>query len=117
MDQISSLLDNDWIVECGGSWSSQILLATKPHREHIDDINRLIWRMCVSYHVLNKVTKIYEYTIPRCDIAVAMFQMGSSKMQIITVDAKQGYHQVKVCECDIEKLALFALNHKNTHSK
>ena len=44
-------------------------------------------------------------------MAVMIFQMGSSKMWVITVDAKQGYHQVMDRECDIEKLAFFAPNH------
>ena len=49
MEQISSLLANDWIEECGGSWDSMIVLATKPHQEHIDNIKKIVWRMCVSY--------------------------------------------------------------------
>ena len=73
--------------------------------------------MCVSYRGLNKVTKLYEYPIPRCDMAVAIFQMRSSKIWIITVDAKQGYHQVMVREYDIEKLAFFAPNHNKYASK
>ena len=115
MSQISSLLDNDWIVECGGSWGSKIVLAAKPHQEHIDDINKFIWRMCVSYRGLNKVTKLYEYPIPRCDMAVTIFQMGSSKMWIITVDAKQVYHHVMVRKYDIEKLAFFAPKYKKIY--
>ena len=57
--------------------------------------------MCVSYRGLNKVTKIYEYPIPRRDMAVTIFETSSSKMWIITVDAKQGYYQISVRECDI----------------
>ena len=33
-------------------------------------------------------------------------------MYIITVDAKEGYHQVTVQECNVEKLAFFAPDHK-----
>ena len=33
---------------------------------------------------------------------------------IIIVDARQGYHQVKVRRFDIEKLAFFAPDDKNT---
>ena len=68
--------------------------------------------MCVSYRGLNKVTKVYEFPIPRCDMAVTIFHTGANKMYIITVDAKQGYHQVKVRSCDVEKLAFFAPDHK-----
>ena len=68
--------------------------------------------MCISYRGLNKVTRIYECPVLWCDMAVTIFQMSSSKMYIITVDVKQGYHQVKVWSCDVEKLAFFAPNHK-----
>ena len=88
------------------------MLATKPHQEHINDINKFIWKMCISYHSISKVTRIYEYPIPRCDMAITIFQMVSSKMYIITVDTKQGYHQVIFRTCDIEKLEFFASNHK-----
>ena len=57
--------------------------------------------MFVSYRGLNKVTKIYDCPIPRCDMAVTIFQMGSSKTYIITVDTKQGYHQVKFRAYDV----------------
>ena len=90
-----------------------ILLAAKPHQEHVTNIKEFIWWMRVSYRGLNKVTKIYEFPIPRCDMAVTIFCNGSGKCWIITVDAKQGYHQVKVRECDVKKFAFFAPNHKS----
>ena len=112
MEQISSLLKNDWIEECGGAWGSMIVLAAKPHQEHIDDITKFIWRMCVSYRGLNRVTKPFEYPIPRCDDAISIFQVGSCLIWIITVDARQGYHQVRVRQFDMEKLAFFAPDDK-----
>ena len=107
MDQIKALLDNGWIRECKGAWGSQIVLAAKPHQEQVSDIKDFVWRLCISYRGLNRVTKIFEYPIPRCDVAVTLFASGSGKMWIITVDAKQGYHQIKVKESDVEKLAFF----------
>ena len=112
MKQLSALLDNKWIRECGGAWGSQIVLAAKPHQEHVLDIKEFVWRLCVSYRGLNRVTKLFEYPIPRCDIAVTIFESGSGRMWIITVDAKQGYHQIKVRECDVEKLAFFGPDDK-----
>ena len=48
--QIASLLDNDWIEECGGAWRVIIVLVTKPHQEHVnytthhlDDVCILSW--------------------------------------------------------------------------
>ena len=63
--------------------------------------------MCASYRGLNKVTKPFEYLIPRCDDAISFFQVGSCLIWIITVDARTGYHQVLVRKCDREKLAFF----------
>ena len=37
-----------------------------------------------------------------------MFDIGSGKLWIITVDTKQGYHQIMVREVDVDKLAFFA---------
>ena len=64
------------------------MLAAKPHQESMNDVNEFAWRMCIYYRGLNKVAKVYEYPIPRCDMAVAIFEVGSSKMWIITIDAK-----------------------------
>ena len=93
MEQTISLLTNDWIEECGGAWGSIIVLAAKLHQEHIDNIKKLLWRMCVSYRSLNRMTNSFEYPIPRCDDAISIFQVGSSIIWIITADARQGYQQ------------------------
>ena len=105
--QVDSLFKNDWIIECGRSWGSHVVLAVKPHQYHTDDIKKCTWRMCVSYRGLNNVTKVYEYPIPRCDMAITIVEVDSSKMWIITGDTKQGYHPISVRECDIEKLVFF----------
>ena len=112
MKQIISLLKNDWIEECAGPWGSMIVLAVKPHQENITDITKFIWRMCVSYRKLNSVTKPFEYPIPRCNDAITIIMVGSTVMWIITVDARQGYHQVSVNSIDREKLSFFAPDHK-----
>ena len=66
MDQVDTLLKNDWIELCEGPWGSSIVLALKPHQEDISDIDKFIWCMCVSYWKLNSVTKQFQYPIPRC---------------------------------------------------
>ena len=108
MKHIHALLANDWIEQCGGPWGSRIVLAAKPHQEHVDDIKEFVWRMCVSYRKLNSVTKPFEFPIPRCDDTIAVLEVGGSAVYIITVDARQGYHQVTVRIIDREKLAFFA---------
>ena len=112
MTQIEDLLKNDWIEECEGPWGSIIVLAPKPHQEHVEHIEDFVWRMCVSYRGLNKVTLPFAYPIPRCDDAIAVLNVGGVRIYLITVDAKQGYHQVAVKRSDQSKLAFFAPNNK-----
>ena len=52
-----------------------IVLTAKPHQEHINNIKHFIWRICVSYRGLNKVTKLFEYPIPRCDDEIHIFRL------------------------------------------
>ena len=96
MKQIHDLLKNDWIEEFAGPWGIQIMLAPKPCRTHISYIDDFIWRICVSYHDWKKVTKPFEYPIPRCDDASTLILVVSNTIYIITVDAKQGHHQITV---------------------
>ena len=57
LKQVKALLANEWIERCAtGGWGSPLVLAPKPHQEIIEDIDDLVWRMCVSYRGLNKVT-------------------------------------------------------------
>jgi hypothetical protein len=112
MAQIEVLLDNGWIDECEGAWGSSIVLAAKPHQEHITDIKDFIWRMCVSYRALNQVTLPFEYPIPRCDDAIDNFGDSAGRLYFISLDNKTGYHQISVRQIDREKLAFFAPNGK-----
>ena len=113
MNNIQTLLDNNWIKECGGPWGSMIVLAPKPHQEHVTDIKDFVWRMCVSYRQLNSITKPFEYPIPRCDDAVdSLVTCIGNQIHFISLDAKQGYHQVQVKHSDKEKLAFFSPNNK-----
>jgi hypothetical protein len=107
MGHIGSLLHNDWIGECGSPWGSLIVLAPKLHQEHVDDINDFIWRMRVSYRKLNSITRAFEYPIPRCDDAIDDFGDGFGRLWFISLDTRQGYHQIRVRILDQEKLAFF----------
>ena len=68
--------------------------------------------MCVSYRALNAVTKPFTFPIPRCDNAIASIisTVFGDNIYFITLDAKQGYHQISVKPTDREKLAFFAPN-------
>ena len=105
MKHISALHDVNWIRPCGGPWCSKIVLAPKPHQEHIESISDFIWRFCVNYRPLNAVTKPFEYPIPRCDAALDNFGDSKGRLHFISVDGKTGYHQIAVAENDQEKLA------------
>ena len=89
-----------------------IVLAAKPHQENINDIREFVWRMCVSYRGINKVTELYEYPIHRCDMAITIMELGSTGIFFITVDAIQGYHQIAVKAYDVEKIAFFGPDNK-----
>jgi hypothetical protein len=54
----------------GGQWQFKALLATKPHQEHISNIDYFVWHFCVNYIPLNSITKVEAYVIPRCDSAI-----------------------------------------------
>jgi hypothetical protein len=73
-------------------WGFIITLAPKPHQENVTNINEYVWRFCISYILLNKITRPAEYSIPRCDDAV-MFGFGEA-LFFILLDAFSGYHQV-----------------------
>ena len=63
--------------------------------------------MCVSYRRLNAVTKPFQFPIPRCDDAITILGCGAVLIWIISLDARQGYHQVAILASDMEKIAFF----------
>eukprot|EP00978_Attheya_sp_CCMP212_P015878 scaffold41044_cov68-Attheya_sp.AAC.3 len=76
-------------------------------RNHFNDIEAFVCWLCVSYRKLNTVTLPFEYPIPRCDDAIEDLGDGAGRLHFISLDARQGYHQVSVRLCDQEKLAFF----------
>ena len=114
MSHVRKLKDMGWIRECNtGGWCSPIVLAPKPHQEHISDIKDFVWRMCVSYRGLNKITNPFEYPISRCDVVIEDLGDGNGFIYFICLDASQGYHQIRVRSCDMEKLAFLRPTGKN----
>ncbi len=60
-----------------GRWLFKALLAVKLHQEHVQDINKFVWRFCVNYIPLNSVTRIIAYPISWCDLSInEEFGMG-----------------------------------------
>jgi hypothetical protein len=97
MTQVEALYQNNWIVPCAsGVWRSMIVLAPKPHQEHVEHIDDFVWRLCVSYRKLNLVTRPFNFPIPRCEDALDNFGSGAGRLYWISLDAKSGYHQIAV---------------------
>lgn len=112
MKHIRVLLANDWIEEFEGGWGVHVVLAPKPHQEKVVDIDDFVWRMCVSYRGLNRVTNPFEYPIGRCDSAIEDFGDNAGKLYFICLDKAQGYHQIGVKRDDRVKLAFFGPDNK-----
>ena len=101
LKQVKVLLAEGMIERCAtGGWGSPIVLAPKPHQEHVDEVTELVWRMCVSYRGLNRVTNPFEYPIGRCDDAIEDVGDGTQYVYFVSVDSANGYHQIKVRRCD-----------------
>ena len=68
--------------------------------------------MCVSYRALNARTLPFKYPIPRCIDAIENLGDASGRLYFISLDARQGFHQILVRLSDQEKLAFFAPDEK-----
>lgn len=87
-------------------WGFRITLAPKPHQEDVSDIEEYIWRFCINYIQLNRITRPSEYPVPRCDDAV-MYGFGTATFFIL-LDAFSGYHQIRLSPASIDKTAFYA---------
>ena len=86
---IKILEDIDYICDCEYVWGSLLLLASKPHQEGCTGTNDFIWRLCVSYHSLNGVTKTFEYPIPQYSDSIEGFG-NFSRIFLISLDIRSG---------------------------
>ena len=64
------LKNNNWIRDCTKPWSDLLLLAAKLHQESCVQIDKFVWRLCISYYPLNSVTRSFEFPIPRCSDSI-----------------------------------------------
>ena len=87
-------------------------LAPKQHQEHITNIKGFIWRICISYRGLKRSTNDFEYLITQYDVVIEDISDGNGLIYFISLDAAQGYHQIKVRSCDMNELAFFAPENK-----
>ena len=59
--------------------------------------------MCVSYRKLNGFIKHFYLPSKHCDDSISTLVSGSNKIWIISLDERQGYHQISVRHVDREK--------------
>ena len=116
MYQVQKILANGWTKLCKGPWGSLVVLVDKPNQENVTNIDKLIWRICVSYQKFNGFTKLFQYPIPRCAEAITVLNVGAHRILIITLDARQGYHKVSVRPTDKEKMDFWHVTIINTVS-
>ena len=91
--QVQELLDKGVIVPSCSPCGSAVLLVPKKDG---------VWRMCVDYRALNRITVKNRYPLPRID---DLIDQPESAQYFTKLDLKSGYHQVRVREEDTWKTA------------
>ncbi|GJZ38152.1 putative reverse transcriptase domain-containing protein [Tanacetum coccineum] len=92
-EQLQELSDKGFIKPSSSPWGALVLFFKKKYRS---------FRMCIDYRELNKLTLKNRYPLPRIDDLFDQLQ-GSSVYS--KIDLRSGYHQLRVCEEDISKMA------------
>ena len=91
-DQIEALNNNKWIRDCKGAWGYMILIAPKSRQDDMVNIKDFVWRLCMNYCGLNRVTTSFMFPIPRCADSIEDFGDSNGIMFLITLGARQGYY-------------------------
>jgi glutaredoxin-related protein len=92
-EQLKFFLDKGFIRLSSSPWGCPVLFVKKK-----DDSSC----MCVDYHPLNEVTIKNKYPLPRIDI---LFDQLSGACYFSKIDLRLGYHQIKIRQEDIPKMA------------
>ena len=64
------LEENDWIYDYVNPWGSLLILTTMPYQEECTNITDFVYRLCVSYRLLNSATRGLCYLFPVASIAL-----------------------------------------------
>ncbi|GKA49662.1 putative reverse transcriptase domain-containing protein [Tanacetum coccineum] len=92
-EQLQELSDKGFIRPKYSPWGAPVLFVKKKDGS---------FRMCIDYRELNKLTVKNRYPLPRIDDLFDQLQ-GSSVYS--KIDLRSGYHQLRVREEDIPKIA------------
>jgi hypothetical protein len=92
-EHIKDLLEKGFIHPSSSPWEAPVIFVPKN-----DDTQRL----CMDYRALNKVTVKNKYPLPRID---DLFDQLRGACVFSKIDLRSGYHQLKIWECDIPKIA------------
>nr|GEY25763.1 putative reverse transcriptase domain-containing protein [Tanacetum cinerariifolium] len=93
LEQLKELSDKGFIRPSSSPWGAPVLFVKKKDG---------LFRMCIDYRELNKLTVKNRYPLPRIDDLFDQLQ-GSSVYSKIYL--RPGYHQLRVREEDIPKTA------------
>ncbi|GKA90014.1 putative reverse transcriptase domain-containing protein [Tanacetum coccineum] len=91
--QLKELSDKGFKRPSSSPWGSPVLFVKKKDGS---------FRTCIDYRELNKLTVKNRYPLPRIDDLFDLLQ-GSSVYS--KIDLRSGYHQLRVREEDIPKIA------------
>ncbi|GKC39400.1 putative reverse transcriptase domain-containing protein [Tanacetum coccineum] len=92
-EQLQELSDKGFIRPSSSPWGAPVLFVKKKDGS---------FRMCIDYRELNKLTVKNRYPLPRIDDLFDQLQGSSIYSKI---DLRSGYHQLRVREQDIPKIA------------
>ncbi|GJW54201.1 putative reverse transcriptase domain-containing protein [Tanacetum coccineum] len=92
-EQLKELSDKGFIRPSSSPWGAPVLFVKKKDG---------LFRMCIDYWELNKLTVKNRYLLPRIDDLFDQLQ-GSNVYS--KIDMRSGYHQLRVREEDIPKTA------------
>nr|GEX35627.1 putative reverse transcriptase domain-containing protein [Tanacetum cinerariifolium] len=92
-EQLHELLDLGFIRPSVSLWGAPVLFVKKKDGS---------MRLCIDYHELNRVTIRNRYPLPRID---DLFYQLQGAIFFSKIDLRSGYHQLRVKEQDIPKIA------------
>jgi hypothetical protein len=92
--QLQDLVDRGFILPSVSPWGAPVLFVRKKDGS---------LRMCIDYRDLNRVTIKNKYPLPRIN---DLFDQLKEATVFSKIDIRSGYHQLKVKEADIPKMAI-----------